>query len=465
MWTDVNSVNYTPDWDGEHCYEIANLSEISYSGNLYYTNPAPPFDTTAQMLSDVVIEMWDKDDISDDDLLAIDTTDNNGHFQLGPVDNHDDIWQTQDVYFRYLALNKNAIVKDSQYGDTCKYVTAYEQDVEDGEYSIAPVIPLDSSWSFYWAMLISDIHDKWESASLVDLDKLGILPTFTSSTHFDTLAGCIWIIMDTLNPLFGYPDTYDGDIIIHEYGHYAEWSSWFCDKSDTSSHHFYYKTNDSVAACEGFAHFFSSFMRLDPVAIDYAGDFTQWESYNIETGRVYNWLDGYILNFNELGNTCEGSVAGILWDIYDNADDDQSTFPPMDTCTYLNDTGDGIGDELYMNSGEILSTFLNRFVDGHHPDRIGEFLEAWNHSPSFGYSAELRNIWNEHGILTCGDADASGTITIADAVYLINYIFKSGSPPSPLESGDANCDLSVNLGDVVYLIQYIFNYGPPPCCY
>ncbi len=64
----------------------------------------------------------------------------------------------------------------------------------------------------------------------------------------------------------------------------------------------------------------------------------------------------------------------------------------------------------------------------------------------------------------CGDAGGDGSINIADAVYLINYIFKGGPAPEPLDAGDANCDGDVNVADAVYLINYIFKGGPEPCC-
>jgi Dockerin type I domain len=63
-----------------------------------------------------------------------------------------------------------------------------------------------------------------------------------------------------------------------------------------------------------------------------------------------------------------------------------------------------------------------------------------------------------------GDANADGRINVGDAVFLINYIFKSGPAPSPLEAGDANCDFRVNVGDAVFLINYIFKGGPKPIC-
>ena len=63
-----------------------------------------------------------------------------------------------------------------------------------------------------------------------------------------------------------------------------------------------------------------------------------------------------------------------------------------------------------------------------------------------------------------GDANGDWMVNVADAVYLINYVFKGGPPPDPIEAGDANCDGNVDVGDAVYLIQYVFNGGPPPGC-
>jgi len=67
----------------------------------------------------------------------------------------------------------------------------------------------------------------------------------------------------------------------------------------------------------------------------------------------------------------------------------------------------------------------------------------------------------------CGDADGDDQISVADAVALINYIFKGGPAPDPLCVGDANHDSDLNVGDAVHIINFIFKGGPPPndsCC-
>ncbi len=63
----------------------------------------------------------------------------------------------------------------------------------------------------------------------------------------------------------------------------------------------------------------------------------------------------------------------------------------------------------------------------------------------------------------CGDVDGGGMVTIADVVFLINYIFAGGPAPYPLSVGDPDCNGSVSIADAIYLINYIFAGGAAPC--
>jgi len=63
-----------------------------------------------------------------------------------------------------------------------------------------------------------------------------------------------------------------------------------------------------------------------------------------------------------------------------------------------------------------------------------------------------------------GDATGDGTISVADAVYVINYVFKGGPAPPTDEAGDANCDYTINVADAVCIINYVFKGGPEPSC-
>lgn len=65
---------------------------------------------------------------------------------------------------------------------------------------------------------------------------------------------------------------------------------------------------------------------------------------------------------------------------------------------------------------------------------------------------------------TCGDVTRDGETNILDIVYIIDYKYKGGSAPDPLESADVNNDLTINILDVVYLINFKYKSGPEPTC-
>lgn len=63
-----------------------------------------------------------------------------------------------------------------------------------------------------------------------------------------------------------------------------------------------------------------------------------------------------------------------------------------------------------------------------------------------------------------GDTNGDCLRNLADVIYLLNYLFKDGPEPTPLDAGDANGDCTVDIGDPVYLLNYLFKGGPPPIC-
>ena len=62
-----------------------------------------------------------------------------------------------------------------------------------------------------------------------------------------------------------------------------------------------------------------------------------------------------------------------------------------------------------------------------------------------------------------GDINGDEVIDISDVIHALNYLYKSGPTPDPLEWADVNCDEAVDLSDVIHLINYLFKGGPPPC--
>ncbi len=61
-----------------------------------------------------------------------------------------------------------------------------------------------------------------------------------------------------------------------------------------------------------------------------------------------------------------------------------------------------------------------------------------------------------------GDVNDDELININDVTYLINYKYKEGPAPIPVESGDTNGDCAIDILDVVYLINFVYKGGPAP---
>ncbi|MFQ5654970.1 MAG: dockerin type I repeat-containing protein, partial [Planctomycetota bacterium] len=61
-----------------------------------------------------------------------------------------------------------------------------------------------------------------------------------------------------------------------------------------------------------------------------------------------------------------------------------------------------------------------------------------------------------------GDANGSGLIDIADAVFLLAFLFSNGDPPPCDDAADVNDDGMIDISDPVNLLAFLFSNGPPP---
>ncbi len=112
------------------------------------------------------------------------------------------------------------------------------------------------------------------------------------------------------------------------------------------------------------------------------------------------------------------------------------------------------------------------------PERIGDALYDGKFYSNYNYGwdhyYEYKNMFDynlygdpslvREGIVPFirGDCNGDRIIDLGDAVYLVNYLYKGGPSPDPLESGNCNCDETVDLGDVIHLLNFLFKSGPAP---
>jgi hypothetical protein len=70
--------------------------------------------------------------------------------------------------------------------------------------------------------------------------------------------------------------------------------------------------------------------------------------------------------------------------------------------------------------------------------------------------------FNQNQLYVKGDANQDQRVTVADVVFLVNYLFKGGTEPYYLACGDVNRDCQTTVSDAVYLVNYLFKGGPLP---
>lgn len=187
-----------------------------------------------------------------------------------------------------------------------------------------------------------------------------------------------------------------------------------------------------------------SIIRIDTtvsrmIKIDKSGSLTSNFSLLSAHGEVGDTSSPYCVNSTVLGVAQSGDPLGpgfgLLFKLYlDVLCLPDSLLP--DTLLYINVYGTLSADVPYPNPDTLIKAKV--FM----PGRLFIF-----------------------GGVKYGDCNGDGNISVSDVVYLINYLFKGGSPPSPLIEGDANGDGQLSVSDVVYLITYLFKGGAPPHCF
>jgi hypothetical protein len=135
--------------------------------------------------------------------------------------------------------------------------------------------------------------------------------------------------------------------------------------------------------------------------------------------------------------------------------------------TYGDWWNEWIGSFSSIDPGAGVLVGVNFRVDENAPAGISipvdfELNEDWGHYNSYTDAEGLVLVqpaaisgWIFTDVIS-GDANSDGIVDVADLVYLINYLYRGGLPPSPVSLGDFNQDGEVNLADLVALINYLF---------
>ncbi len=226
-----------------------------------------------------------------------------------------------------------------------------------------------------------------------------------------------------------------------------------------------------------------------PSAIWFTGDTREGSVTLADIERMTEFLDsgGRLLltgqdiveHMHELGaddflrNYLHVEYAGTAsLPIMDGVDGD----PISDGLTVLCNSSGGAANQQSMDiltattGGEAIFTYYQssdvagvRFDGDFRTVTLGFGLEAIaDLFPGYTKRHELMSrIWGWWIYIEPGDMDGDGVVTPLDVVWLINYLFRSGSLKAGT-SADINGNCIVDIADAVWLVNYVFRSGPAP---
>ncbi|UCD94270.1 MAG: hypothetical protein JSU69_10980 [Candidatus Zixiibacteriota bacterium] len=173
-----------------------------------------------------------------------------------------------------------------------------------------------------------------------------------------------------------------------------------------------------------------------------------------------------------------------------------STSTPAVEClpeylTHSLQIGDSVTDTAYIcNRGEArllaraaVSELWVRCDTAHHNIAVGDSVPVpltitTEYSEPGIYSGQLVVVSNDPDlhilripislmvtpVYTCGDANGDGGVNILDVTCIINYLYKEGPAPNPIEAADADGSGDLNILDVTHTVNYLYKNGSAPVC-
>jgi len=99
---------------------------------------------------------------------------------------------------------------------------------------------------------------------------------------------------------------------------------------------------------------------------------------------------------------------------------------------------------------------------------IGNSGVRWDHEGG-GFANDSGSVFVVEGLslgplerFLRGDSNEDARVDIADAIWLISFLFRGGRAPRCDDAADSNDDGQVNLADVVYTLRFQLFAGPTP---
>jgi hypothetical protein len=296
-----------------------------------------------------------------------------------------------------------------------------------------------------------------------------------------------WTHTDTLNPasLFELTELQDFRVITDSANSYANWDNAgflsttyryasapysFYSGMSVNNVNIHFQSKESYLVQPGDTLRFKTFYKIE----------TNWDYAYVEIstdGITFTPIPGSITtNYNPNGSNRGNGITGTSVGGWIDAIFDLSAYTGQEVFlrfTYITDqytTEEGI----YIDDIRPVGMFAVQNLIF----PVMDTLYAFSEKPQglYSYKVRARDAQRQWSLFSnremtfvespyiCGDASGDQKVTVADAVYIISYIFRGGPAPDPLMLGDANGNGVINAADAVYLVSYIFRGGPAPVC-
>ena len=119
-------------------------------------------------------------------------------------------------------------------------------------------------------------------------------------------------------------------------------------------------------------------------------------------------------------------------------------------------------EAYYVHFGAVLAHGFGRMLEGSMADvRIYDEELSEEEIIDIMEGVGLEPV-DERPVFHRGDTGADGTINIADAVGLLNFLFGGGGDTTCKETQDFDNDGSIVITDAVSILSFLFSSGPPP---
>ena len=335
-------------------------------------------------IKNLPLELFDSNMLFDAKLSET-VTDEEGRFEFPPVSNREADGTRLDVYI-LAAFNNSVLSIEDGLGKIYQIISEVVRNAPDGEVEINLFLDENHPNRGLGAIFneVQKVHDFFLKRVSWSRRKLPVLypsegDTLFYSYSYNQLSG--QIVSERMNIPYG--EEWHKVGLFHEYGHSVMSAAYgfnfyelpISERFADRPHWVYTVSDERFAMNEGWAEFVES--AVEDNAFNLRG-YVNADLPNIETNR---WWTGAVdgKGTNDNGAIVEGSVASILWDIFDTP---QST-----------DTTPGVDDDRINDMfGQLWLIFTTD-----HPKSILDIAEGWRKYGFENYDA-LVEIFTSNGV-------------------------------------------------------------------